>query len=130
GRLLVGVPVPLGLVSGDQLCAVAELAESCGGDVRITRQQNLVITGLSDLGATERALSRAGLPLDAGTLRGDAIACTGEPHCNFSVTETKTRMDGLVQLLETRFGESLDGLRLHLDGCAHAGAQPWARDLG
>ena len=45
-------------------------------------------------------LAAIGLPLDAGALRGDAIACTGEPHCNFSVTETKTRMDGLVQLLE------------------------------
>ena len=50
------------------------------------------------------ALAEIGLPLDAGALRGDAVACTGEPHCNFSVTETKSRMDGLVQLLEQRFG--------------------------
>ncbi len=130
GRLLVGVPVHLGLVGGDQLHALADLAESCGGDVRITRQQNLVLTGVSDLAATEQALAEAGLPLDAGTLRGDAIACTGEPHCNFSVTETKTRMDGLVELLESRFGRSVDGLRLHLDGCPHACAQHWVGDLG
>jgi ferredoxin-nitrite reductase len=130
GRLLIGVPVHLGLVDGDQLHALADLAESCRGDVRITRQQNLVLTGVSDLAATEQALAEAGLPLDAGTLRGDAIACTGEPHCNFSVTETKTRMDGLVELLESRFGRSVDGLRLHLDGCPHACAQHWVGDLG
>jgi sulfite reductase beta subunit-like hemoprotein len=130
GRLLVGVPVHLGLVSGDQLLALADLAETFDGDVRITRQQNLVLTGVSDLGAAERALDDAGLPLDAGTLRGDAIACTGEPHCNFSVTETKTRMDALVQMLESRFGRSVDGLRLHLDGCPHACAQHWVGDLG
>ncbi len=130
GRLLVGVPVHLGLVSGDQFHALADLADHFGGDARITRQQNLVLTGVSDLSAAERALAEIGLPLDAGALRGDAIACTGEPHCNFSVTETKTRMDALVRLLEERFGRQLDGLRLHLDGCPHACAQHWVGDLG
>jgi ferredoxin-nitrite reductase len=119
----VGVPVHLGLISGDQLIALAEL----GHEARITRRQNLVLVGDVDPGALERI----GLPLDAGTLRGDAIACTGEPHCNFSVTETKTRMDALVQLLEERFPRgSLDGLRLHLDGCPHACAQHWVGDIG
>ena len=70
------------------------------------------------------------MPLDAGTLRGDAVACTGEPHCNFSVTETKTRMDGLVQLLEERFGKDADGLRMNLDGCPHACAHHWVGDIG
>jgi ferredoxin-nitrite reductase len=105
------------------MVALADL----GHEVRITRQQNLVVVGDVDAGA----LARIGLPVDAGTLRGDAIACTGEPHCNFSVTETKTRMDGLVQLLEERFPRgALDGLRLHLDGCPHACAQHWVGDLG
>ena len=130
GRLLVGVPVHLGLVSGDQLHVLAELADQSGGDIRITRQQNVVLTGVRDLSLVEGALAEAALPLDAGALRGDAIACTGEPHCNFSVTETKTRMDSLVQLLEARFGRQLDGLRLHLDGCPHACAQHWVGDLG
>ena len=119
----VGVPVHLGLISGDQMIALADL----GHEVRITRQQNLVLVGDVDA----EALARIGLPLDASALRGDAIACTGEPHCNFSVTETKSRMDGLVQLLEERFPRgSLDGLRLHLDGCPHACAQHWVGDIG
>jgi sulfite reductase beta subunit-like hemoprotein len=119
----VGVPVHLGLISGDQLIALADL----GHEVRITRQQNLVVVGDVDTAALERI----GLPVDAGALRGDAIACTGEPHCNFSVTETKTRMDGLVQLLEDTFPrEQILGLRLHLDGCPHACAQHWVGDIG
>jgi ferredoxin-nitrite reductase len=119
----VGVPVHLGLISGDQMIALADL----GHESRITRQQNLVLVGDVDL----RALERIGLPVDAGALRGDAIACTGEPHCNFSVTETKTRMDGLVQLLESTFPrEQIEGLRLHLDGCPHACAQHWVGDIG
>ena len=59
-----------------------------------------------------------------------AIGCTGEPHCNFSVTETKTRLDALVVHLEERFGEDIAGLRLHLDGCPHACAQHWVGDIG
>ena len=39
-------------------------------------------------------------------------------------------MDGLVQLLEERFGDDADGLRMHLDGCPHACAQHWVGDLG
>jgi ferredoxin-nitrite reductase len=130
GRSAVGLPVHLGLISGDQMIALADLAEEVGGDVRITRQQNLVLTNVEDVEAVRARLDGIGLPLDAGTLRGDAIACTGEPHCNFSVTETKTRMDGLVQLLEQRFGPTIDGLRLHLDGCPHACAHHWVGDLG
>jgi ferredoxin-nitrite reductase len=119
----VGVPVHLGLITGDQMIALAEL----GHEVRLTRQQNLVVVTSDDISAE---LDGMGLPLSAGRLRGDAIACTGEPHCNFSVTETKTRMDGLVRLLEERFGRETDGLRLHLDGCPHACAQHWVGDLG
>ena len=132
GRSYVGVPVHLGLVSGDQMIALADLAESLDGDVRLTRQQNLVLTNvapdrLDDVIAT---LATLDLPLDAGALRGDAVACTGEPHCNFSVTETKTRMDALVRLLEARFGKEADGLRMNLDGCPHACAHHWVGEIG
>ena len=46
GLSYIGVPVPLGLVSGDQLIAIADLVESSGGDIRLTRQQNLIVTGV------------------------------------------------------------------------------------
>ena len=39
-------------------------------------------------------------------------------------------MDGLVQLLEERFGKDADGLRMHLDGCPHACAHHWVGELG
>jgi ferredoxin-nitrite reductase len=128
----VGAPVHVGLVSGDQLVALADLAEELGGDVRVTRQQNFVLTNVPEarVDETVAALAALGFPLDANRLRASAIACTGEPHCNFSVTETKPRLDALVRHLEARFGDDVSGLRLHLDGCPHACAQHWVGDLG
>jgi sulfite reductase beta subunit-like hemoprotein len=132
GLFTIGAPVHLGLASGDQMIAVADLAESLGGDVRLTRQQNLIVTNVPEarVDETVAALGSIGFPLEANGIRATAIGCTGEPHCNFSVTETKTRLDSLVLHLEERFGEDIAGLRLHLDGCPHACAHHWVGDIG
>ena len=45
GRVSVGIPVHVGLVDGTSMIALADLAERYGRDVRVTRQQNLVVTG-------------------------------------------------------------------------------------
>ena len=74
--------------------------------------------------------SAIGFPLDINPVRGNSIACTGEPHCNFSVAETKTRLGALIDRLDERFGMQIADLRLHLDGCPHACAQHWVGDLG
>jgi sulfite reductase beta subunit-like hemoprotein len=130
GLSYIGVPVQLGLTTGDQLIAVADLVESFGGDIRLTRQQNLIVTGVSDVAGTLAQLDALGLPLETNEIWANSIACTGEPHCNFSVGETKDRLRDLVDHLETTFGEQVSELRLHLDGCPHACAQHWVGDLG
>jgi ferredoxin-nitrite reductase len=100
--------------------------------VRLTRQQNFVVTGVPEaaVDATVGELGEIGFPLDVNHVRAASIACTGEPHCNFSVTETKPRLDQLVERLEDRFGTKIADLRLHLDGCPHACAQHWVGDIG
>jgi ferredoxin-nitrite reductase len=128
----IGVPVHLGLISGDQMIAVADLAERVGGDVRITRQQNFIVANVpaAEVGSVVAELAEIGFALDVNPVRGNSIACTGEPHCNFSVTETKTRLDRLITRLEETFGLQIADLRLHLDGCPHSCAQHWIADLG
>jgi sulfite reductase beta subunit-like hemoprotein len=130
GLSLIGVPVPLGLSSGDQLIAVADLVESFGGDIRLTRQQNLIVTGASEVDGVVARLAELGLPLTTNEIWANSIACTGEPHCNFSVGETKDRLRLLIAHLERTFGDEIAELRLHLDGCPHACAQHWVGDLG
>src|SRR5919206_310340 len=128
----IGVPVHLGLVSGDQMIAVADLAERLGGDVRITRQQNFILANVpeADVDGALYELEQIGFSLDVNHVRAASIACTGEPHCNFSVTETKSRLGELIERLEERFGADVAPLRLQLDGCPHSCAQHWIADLG
>ncbi len=132
GLVSIGIPVHLGLVSGEQMLQAADLAETLGGEFRITRQQNLMLVNVpADAAASTAArLAEIGLAIEGNRLRGHSIACTGEPHCNFAVTETKTRLDRLIQSLEKRFGAEVDDLRLHLDGCPHACAHHWVGDIG
>jgi ferredoxin-nitrite reductase len=132
GRFMIGVPVHLGLISGDQMIAVANLAERFGGDIRLTRQQNFIVTGVpaDEVDSAVTELAEIGFSLDINPVRGNSIACTGEPHCNFSVSETKTRLGRLIDRLDERFGNDIADLRLHLDGCPHACAQHWVGDIG
>ena len=132
GLHYIGVPVHLGLVSAHQMIAVADLAERLGGDIRITRQQNFILANVpeAEVDAALYELDQIGFSLDVNHVRAGSIACTGEPHCNFSVTETKSRLGELIEHLEERFGGDIAPLRLQLDGCPHSCAQHWVADLG
>src|SRR5438552_14071063 len=75
GLSYIGVPVRLGLTSGDQLIAVADLVESFGGDIRLTRQQNLIVTDVPDVEDTLEKLAELGLPLTTNEIWANSIAC-------------------------------------------------------
>jgi sulfite reductase beta subunit-like hemoprotein len=131
-RFYIGFPVFLGVVSGTQLQALADIAEAYGGGIRLTRQQNFILTDVPGARVDEvvRAVGELGFPLETNGLRGSAIACTGSPLCNYAVGETKTKLRDMVQHLEATFGDQVAGLRLNLDGCPHACAQHFIGDIG
>jgi len=132
GLVYLGVPVFAGQVTSEQLRQIADLAEGYGGDIRLTRQQNFIMTGVPEGRAAEitEKLAAIGFDLEAHKLRGASIACTGQPLCNFAVAETKSKMKEIVQRLETRFGREVETLSLGVDGCPHACAHHWIADIG
>ena len=132
GLFYAGFPVFLGLMSGDRMRAVADLAESFGGEIRLTRRQNFLLSGISAERVDDvvRQVADLGFPIDAGPLRGTSIACTGDPFCNYTVAETKGRTQEIVEHLERVFGDEAAGLRINLDGCPHACAHHWIGDIG
>jgi sulfite reductase beta subunit-like hemoprotein len=132
GLSYIVVPVTAGLARGSQLLRVADLAERLGGEVRLTREQNFILTHVPDgaLAETVSELEAIGFPLELNRLRATSIACTGSPLCNFAVALTKPRLVEIMDRLEARFGRAVEDLRINLDGCPHACAQHWIGDIG
>jgi sulfite reductase beta subunit-like hemoprotein len=133
GLNYIGFPVHLGLVTGDQMLRLADLIERYPtGEMRLTRQQNFILSGIP-VDETQRVIDEVaeiGFPLDVHRLRGESEGCTGDPHCNYSVTETKARLAVIIEHLEKTFGRQVEGLRLHLDGCPHSCCHHWLGDIG
>ncbi len=132
GLHYVGFPVFPGLLSGDQMVHIAELAESFEGEIRLTREQNLILANVPSERVDEVVdrMAEIGLSLNVNPIRGHSIGCTGDPHCNFSVGETKRKVVEVVEHLEQVFGEQVADLRIYLDGCPHACGQHWVGDIG
>jgi ferredoxin-nitrite reductase len=132
GFVYAGFPVTAGLLSGDQLQRIADVAEHAGAGVRLTREQNFVLTHIpaSHAEAAVAEVARIGFPIGVGRLRAVSIACTGSPLCNYAVARTKPRLVELMEHLEATFGAEASALRIHLDGCPHACAHHWTGDIG
>ncbi|MGH7931957.1 MAG: nitrite/sulfite reductase [Candidatus Binataceae bacterium] len=132
GRYYAGFPVHLGTMSGCQMRGLAEVAESVDGDIRLTRRQNFILTGIpaDRLDETIARVGEIGFPLTANGLFASSIGCIGDPHCNYAVTPTKAKLATLIERLVNDFGDAVAGLKLNLDGCPHACAQHWTGDIG
>src|SRR5262245_13560147 len=132
GLYYVGFPVSLGLLQGEQMVRIAEVAASYGGDIRLTRQQNFILTQIPEprLAEAIERVAEIGFSPEVNHIRALSIACTGEQFCNFSVTQTKSKLAEIIDHLEKTFGQAVADLRINLDGCPHACAHHWTGDIG
>ncbi len=135
GLYYIGFPVPAGRMTGEQLIAIADILERFGGDFRITRQQNFILTGVPEWEIYQvlSELEALGYTPTASPLWANGVACTGNPYCNYSLGNSKDTLDRLVRHLEQVFGPDVIqelSLNLYVDGCPHACAHHWVGDIG
>ncbi|MCU0277894.1 MAG: nitrite/sulfite reductase [Candidatus Nanopelagicales bacterium] len=133
GLFYVGAAPTVGRVSGEKLAAIARLMERAGSDrLRLTAHQKLVILDVADPEALAQGLESLGLQVRASEFRRGAMACTGIEFCKLAIVETKARTADLVDRLETRFGQELEGtdLSIHVNGCPNSCARFQVADIG
>ncbi|NOZ26721.1 MAG: nitrite/sulfite reductase [Chloroflexi bacterium] len=135
GRYFIGFPVGSGRMTGEQMIAIAEILSRFGGDFRITRQQNFIITHVPEweLARVLDEMEALGFTTKASPLWANSVACTGNPHCNYALGDSKGTLQRMIQHLERALGaEAVRGLNLSLcvDGCPHACAHHWVGDIG
>jgi ferredoxin-nitrite reductase len=132
GLSSVGLAVPVGRVTTEQLLDVARLADEYGsGDVRVTTSQNLILTNI----ANERLPALFAEPLlqdlqadPPGVVRG-LVSCTGIDYCHFALIETKElavkTVEHLAQVLP--HGKRLT---MHWSGCPAGCGNHAVADIG
>jgi sulfite reductase beta subunit-like hemoprotein len=133
GLYYLGATTLRGRFTGDQMIAVADLADRFGsGALRCTNRQNIIVLDVPDAQVDEAAasLSDIGLPTEASTFRRGVISCTGMEFCKLAIVETKERAVELIEHLERRVGDVAGSLRINLNGCPNACAQYQVADIG
>jgi ferredoxin-nitrite reductase len=128
----IGVALPVGKMTCDQMRTLAKIANDLGdGDIRLTVWQNLLISGVRDenVGAAAAAVEAIGLSVKASQIRAGLIACTGNAGCKFAASDTKRHAADIGDWCESRVAIDTP-LNIHLTGCHHSCAQHYISDIG
>ncbi|MGF1553962.1 MAG: NirA family protein [Paracoccaceae bacterium] len=128
----IGVDVPVGRMSCDQIDGLAAIADDFGaGELRLTVWQNLMIPGVPDarLADALAALRAIGLRHDPSPIAGGLVACTGNRGCRFANADTKGHALALGRHLDATVALD-EALNIHFTGCPNSCAQHYVGDIG
>jgi ferredoxin-nitrite reductase len=132
GRVWVGVALPVGRMTVEQMRGLAGISQDLGdGDIRLTVWQNLLISGVAQENAAEveRRLEAIGLSAHASSIRAGLVACTGNTGCKFALSNTKDTAMAIARHVEAQV--ALDTpINVHLTGCPNSCAQHYIGDVG
>jgi ferredoxin-nitrite reductase len=128
----IGVALPLGKVTCEQMRGLAKIAADFGnGEIRLTVWQNLLISGVVDANVESavKAIEAIGLSIKTSNVRAGLIACTGNAGCKFAASDTKAHATDIGDWCDGRV-EVDTPLNIHLTGCHHSCAQHYISDIG
>jgi len=128
----IGVVLPVGKMTGQQVRGLADIARQLGdGEIRLTVWQNLLISGVpaESVKSAEAAIEALGLSTQATSIRAGLIACTGNVGCRLALSNTKRDAEEIARWCEARV--PLDSpVNIHLTGCPNSCAQHYVGDIG
>lgn len=133
GLNYIGLHVPVGRLTANQLNGLAALAESYGrAELRLTVDQNVVIPHVPDaaLSAILAEPLLQELKPNPSNVWRHLVACAGNDYCHFSLIDTKRHAFQLATELERRGVQVPRGTRIHISGCIHACGKHHIADIG
>jgi len=132
GKFYVGVVLPVGRMTVEQMRGIADIADRYGsGIIRLTVWQNLLISDIDEqvVPAVREALARLNLATSATSVRAGLVACTGAAGCKYAMAHTKQHALAVADALEKRVELDVP-INIHLTGCPHSCAQHYMGDIG
>jgi NAD(P)H-dependent nitrite reductase large subunit len=133
GLYTVGLNVPVGRITADQLTALAHVAQRYGsGDVRITTSQNVIVPNVAEHllpEMTSEPLLRE-LRHDPSDMMRGVVSCTGIDYCHMALIETKELALKTARELDQRLGRGKKLLTMHWSGCPAGCGNHTGADIG
>ena len=138
GYKTVVIRCPLGDLSIEQMRGIAKVSrEVCGGRIRASITQNLLLTWVSEetLVPLYQALVKLKIALPGGHELIDITRCPGSDTCNLAITRSRTLAEGITKLF-TNGGrplienEALKKLTIKISGCPNSCGHHHIADLG
>ena len=133
GLNYVGLSVPVGRITTDQMAEAARLSEGYGtGEIRLTSGQNLILPNVPDrllgrLTQDEPLLKE--LKYNPTEIMRGLVSCTGIEYCGLAVIETKKRALETARRLEEQV-VSTKPVEIHWSGCPAGCGNHLVSDIG
>lgn len=132
GLNYVGLAVPVGRMTSEEMLQVADLAERYGsGQLRLTVGQNVILPDVADdrIGALTEEPVLQKLRYDPSEVMRGLVSCTGMDYCHFALIDTKGWALKTARTLETKLGKT-QRLRMHWSGCPASCGNHTVADIG
>ena len=117
--------------------ALRELVTELRCEVRLTAQQNLLLTGLraQDRELVLATLRRAGVPAsdELPVSLTSSMACPAYPTCGLAVAESERVLPSLIReigLIQSSHGLAEQAISYRMTGCPNGCARPYLGDVG
>jgi sulfite reductase (NADPH) hemoprotein beta-component len=114
-----------------------EIAAAYDGEFRLTPNQNLIVSGVTDAQREGIAGLLAGYGIEndrqASRLRLNSLACVALPTCSLAMAESERYLPSLVDRLdETLAANGLAGepITIRMTGCPNGCARPYVAEIG
>ncbi|MEW5832287.1 MAG: ferredoxin--nitrite reductase [Campylobacterota bacterium] len=130
GRKALYVPVPSGVFSGTDLFEAARIAESQNGAIRLTIEQNLILTGIRDETGALASPLFIKFPNRPSPYMANLIACAGSEHCPFGVIPGKPDAIRMGEYLSREVPIENAKVRFYWSACIKGCGVHGAGDLG
>ncbi len=128
----IGLAVPVGRMTSEQMLQVADLAERYGsGELRLTVGQNLIVANVPDsrIGELTEEPVLQELRYDPSEVMRGLVSCTGMDFCHFALIDTKGWALKTARTLEKKLGKT-QPLRMHWSGCPASCGNHTVADIG
>jgi ferredoxin-nitrite reductase len=128
----VGLSVPVGRITADQLLELSRLSDEYGrGELRFTIGQNVIVPHIADkrLGAFLAEPLLQTFRYDPDEITRGLVTCTGIDYCNLALIDTKARALEVLAALNAKL-TSVQPISVYWSGCPAGCGNHQAANIG